>query len=118
MSVVTDCIFCKIVSGEIPSQKVYEDDLVIAFHDITPKAPVHILVAPKEHAPVSVADITPENSHLATSCLEALAKIAKNEGLTGGFRVISNSGPDAGQTVDHLHFHLLGGKKFGPGFGI
>lgn len=107
-----DCVFCKIISGEIPSQRVYEDDDVYAFRDIAPQAPVHILVVPKEHIP-SAAELRPDNSHLAAKCLEAVAEIAQDEGLSGGFRVISNSGPDSGQTVFHLHFHLLGGKPFG-----
>ena len=107
-----DCVFCKIIAGEIPSQRVYEDDDVFAFRDIAPQAPVHILVVPKEHVN-SAADIRPENSHLAAKCLEAVAEIAQDEGLEKGFRVVSNSGPDSGQTVFHLHFHLLGGKLFG-----
>jgi len=109
------CVFCKIVAGEIPSQRVYEDNNVYAFRDITPQAPVHVLVVPKEHAVSSVADITAETSRLAALCLEAIAKIAISEGLSNGFRVITNSGPDGGQTISHLHFHLLGGKKLGAG---
>jgi len=94
---------------------VYEDEHVLAFRDIAPQAPVHILVVPKEHIASSVADLTAENSYIAAKCFEAIAKIAGSEGLGGGFRVISNSGADGGQTVFHLHFHLLGGKQFGPG---
>ena len=109
-----DCIFCKIIAGEIPSQHVYEDEFVYAFRDIAPQAPVHILVVPKEHV-ASVSDLTAENSHLAAKCLEVVAKLAESEGLKGGFRVISNCGPDAGQTVFHLHFHLLGGRPLGAG---
>ncbi|MDR0490910.1 MAG: histidine triad nucleotide-binding protein [Oscillospiraceae bacterium] len=109
-----DCIFCKIIAGEIPSQRVYEDDNVYAFRDITPQAPVHILIIPKEHI-ASAADLSAENSHLAARCLEAAAKIAKSEGISAGFRIITNSGADGGQTVFHLHFHLLGGKPFGAG---
>jgi len=109
-----DCIFCKIISREIPSQAVYEDENVYAFRDIAPQAPVHILVVPKEHIE-SAAVLTAENSHHAARCLEAIAKIAENEGLAGGFRVITNTGSDGGQTVFHLHFHLLGGKVMGPG---
>ena len=112
---MSECIFCKIIAGAIPSQRVYEDDSVYAFRDIAPQAPVHILVVPKEHTASSVADMTAENSSLAAKCLEAIAKIAKNEGLDRGFRVVSNSGPDGGQTVFHLHFHLLGGKPLGEG---
>ena len=109
-----DCIFCKIIAGEIPSQFIYEDEYVCAFRDIAPQAPVHILVVPKEHI-ASVADLTAENSILAAKCLEAVAKLSKSEGLDGGFRVIANSGSDGGQTVFHLHFHILGGKPLGAG---
>ena len=109
---MSDCIFCKIINGEIPSQRVYEDEHVFAFRDISPQAPVHILIVPKVHI-AAVADLTEENSYLAAKCLEAAAKISEAEGLGGGFRVISNNGPDAGQTVFHLHFHLLGGKTLG-----
>ena len=112
---MSDCIFCRIVAGEIPSQRVYDDEYVFAFRDIAPQAPVHIIVIPKEHAPQSAAEITPENSYLAAKCLEAVANIAKSEGLDNGFRVITNSGPDSGQTVFHMHFHLLGGKPLGAG---
>ena len=111
---MADCIFCKIIAGEIPSQCVYEDEHVYAFRDIAPQAPAHIIVVPKEHSASSVADLTAENSHLAAKCLEAMSKIAKYEGLDNGFRVITNSGADGGQTVYHLHFHLLGGKPLGP----
>lgn len=109
---MSDCLFCKIIAGEIPSERVFDNDDVCAFRDIAPQAPVHILVVPKQHI-ASVADITPENSHLAAKCLEAAAKIASQEGLTNGFRIISNSGADAGQTVPHLHFHILGGRRLG-----
>lgn len=109
---MSDCIFCKIIAGEIPSNKVYEDDFVLAFHDIAPQAPVHILVIPKAHI-ASLADLTPENSGAAAKCLDAIPGIARSAGLDGGFRVISNVGGDGGQTVPHLHFHILGGKKLG-----
>ena len=109
-----DCLFCKIISGDIPSQKVYEDEHVFAFRDIAPQAPVHILVVPKEHI-ASLAEVTPENSVPAAKCLEAIAKIARSEGLSGGFRTIANTGGDGGQTVFHLHFHILGGKPLGAG---
>jgi len=109
---MTDCIFCKIAAGDIPSDKVYEDDLVYAFRDINPQAPQHILVIPKTHIP-SAAHITAENTHLAGACFGAIAVIAQAEGLDGGFRVINNCGPDGGQTVGHLHFHILGGKNLG-----
>jgi len=112
---MSDCVFCKIIAGEISSQYVYDDEYVYAFRDMSPKAPVHILIIPKAHAASSIADLNTENSFHAAKCLEAIAKVAKNEGLERGFRVISNSGADGGQTVNHLHFHLLGGKTLGPG---
>ncbi len=107
-----DCIFCKIIAGEIPSTKVYEDDRVLAFRDIAPQAPTHILVIPKEHIP-SFAAISEENASLVAHVLAVAAKIAREEGLeeNGGYRIVSNCGPDAGQTVPHLHFHILGGKR-------
>lgn len=108
---MNDCIFCKIVEGEIPSKKLYEDDLCYAFFDINPLAPVHFLVIPKEHIP-SVAAITAENSHLVAHIYEVIAKLAVEQGLES-YRVVSNCGPDAGQTVFHLHFHVLGGKNLG-----
>ena len=103
------CLFCKIVAGEIPSTKVYEDDTVLAFRDIAPMAPTHILVIPKIHIP-SVDGVTAENSAVVAHIFEVIPGIAAAEGLTGGYRVVSNCGPDAGQTVPHLHFHILGGK--------
>ncbi len=106
---MSDCLFCKIIGGEIPSTKVYEDDSVLAFRDIAPMAPVHVLVIPKTHIS-SVAAITPENSAVVAHIFEVIAKIAKDEGLENGYRVVSNCGSDAGQTVPHLHFHILGGK--------
>ena len=107
-----NCLFCKIAAGEIPSTKVYEDDEVMAFRDINPQAPVHVLVIPKTHIG-SVADINEGNSAAASRCLEVIGQIAESEGLKNGFRVISNCGVDAGQTVPHLHFHILGGKNLG-----
>ena len=107
-----NCLFCKIAAGEIPSTKVYEDENVYAFRDINPQAPVHILVIPREHI-VSVGALDEGNSVHAAKCLEAAAKIAGQEGLANGFRLISNCGPDAGQTVPHLHFHILAGKELG-----
>ena len=104
------CLFCKIVAGEIPSTKVYEDETVLAFRDISPMAPTHILVIPKTHIP-SVAGITGENSGVVAHIFEVIPAIAEKEGLTNGYRVVSNCGPDAGQTVPHLHFHILGGKE-------
>ena len=105
-----DCLFCKIVAGDIPSTKVYEDDSVLAFRDIAPQAPTHILVIPKCHI-ASVAEITGENAALISHIFQVIPQIARQEGLTGGYRVVSNCGPDAGQTVNHLHFHILGGKE-------
>ena len=103
------CLFCEIIAGNIPSTKVYEDETVFAFRDIAPQAPTHILVVPKAH----IADcngITAENSSLVAHIFEVIPRIAETEGLTGGYRVVSNCGSDAGQTVHHLHFHILGGK--------
>ena len=105
-----DCLFCKIIKGDIPSTKVYEDALVYAFRDINPQAPTHILVIPKNHID-SVNGITEENSPVVAHIFEVIPKIAAAEGLTGGYRVVSNCGADAGQTVFHLHFHILGGKQ-------
>lgn len=107
---MNDCLFCKIVAGEIPSTKVYEDESVYAFRDIAPQAPTHILVIPKEHI-ASVAEINESNSKVISHIFEVIAKIAREEGLSGGYRVVSNCGDDAGQTVHHLHYHILGGKK-------
>lgn len=104
------CLFCKIAAGEIPSTKVYEDETVLAFRDINPMAPTHILVIPKEHIP-SVDGITAENSAVVAHIFEVIPGIAAAEGLANGYRVVSNCGPDAGQTVPHLHFHILGGKQ-------
>ena len=105
-----ECLFCKIVAGEIPSTKVYEDDRVLAFRDINPMAPTHILIIPKAHI-AGVDEITSENSGIVSYIFEMIPKIAKDEGLSGGYRVVSNIGEDGGQTVRHLHFHILGGKK-------
>jgi len=104
-----NCLFCKIIAGDIPSAKVYEDDRILAFRDIAPQAPTHILVIPKAHIP-SVDGITAENSAVISHIFETIPVIAKAENLTGGYRVVSNCGDDAGQTVKHLHFHILGGK--------
>ena len=106
---MSDCLFCKIIAGEIPSTKVYEDETVFAFRDINPMAPTHVLVVPKTH----IADcngVTADNSALVAHIFEVIPKIAAAEGLVDGYRVVSNCGPDAGQTVQHLHFHILGGK--------
>ena len=104
------CLFCRIIAGEIPSNQVYEDETVLAFRDIAPQAPVHILVIPKAHIP-SAAAVTAENSAVVAHIFEVIALIAQQEGLENGFRVVSNCGEHAGQTVQHLHFHILGGKQ-------
>ena len=104
------CLFCKIAAGEIPSTKVYEDELVYAFRDIAPQAPTHILVVPKAHIE-SCNGITAGNSAVVAHIFEVIPAIAAKEGLANGYRVVSNCGPDAGQTVPHLHFHILGGKQ-------
>lgn len=101
-----DCLFCKIVAGDIPSTKIYEDEWVYAFADIDPQAPFHAIVIPKEHI-ASAAEITAENSGLIAKVFEAVAKIAEQENLEKGFRVVNNCGSDGGQTVGHIHFHLL-----------
>ena len=105
-----NCLFCKIIAGDIPSTKVYEDETVFAFRDIAPQAPTHILVIPKAHID-SVNGITAENSAVVAHIFEVIPQIARAEGLENGYRVVSNCGDDAGQTVHHLHFHILGGKK-------
>jgi histidine triad (HIT) family protein len=105
-----NCLFCKIVKGDIPSTKVYEDEKVLAFRDIAPMAPTHILVIPKTHIG-SVAEITADNADIVAHIFTVIPEIAKAEGLDGGYRVVSNCGSDAGQTVHHLHFHILGGKQ-------
>ena len=107
---MSDCLFCKIIEGTIPSKKVFEDDYVYAFRDIEPMAPVHVLVVPKIHIP-SADGVTAENSVYVARIFEAIPKIAAAEGLANGYRVITNCGEDACQTVKHLHFHILGGKK-------
>ncbi len=105
-----DCLFCKIIAGEIPSTKVYEDDLCYAFRDIAPQAPTHILVIPKEHI-TSVSAVTPENSAYVARIFEVIAKIAEVEGIAkDGYRVVSNIGERGQQTVPHLHFHVIGGR--------
>jgi histidine triad (HIT) family protein len=109
---MSDCIFCKIIGGEIPSTKVYEDDKCLAFRDLDPKAPTHILVIPKEHIQ-SVDAVTLENSGVVAHIFTVIPGIMRELGITGGYRVITNIGADAGQTVPHLHFHVLGGKEMG-----
>ncbi len=106
-----ECLFCKIAAGEIPSDRVYETDRVLAFRDIDPQAPFHAVIIPKRHI-ASAAEVTPENSGVVAEIFEAVSAIAGREGFDGGFRVVSNCGPDAGQSVKHLHFHMLAGRKF------
>ncbi len=101
-----DCLFCSIAKGEIPSTKIYENEWVYAFLDIDPQAPFHAIVIPKEHI-ASAADINADNSFLVAKVFEAVAEIAKNQNLEQGFRVVNNCGEHGGQTVGHIHFHLL-----------
>ncbi len=105
-----NCLFCKIAAGEIPSSKIYEDERILAFRDIQPQAPVHVLVIPKSHI-ASADEISHINSGIIAYIFENIPKIAKLAGITNGYRIISNCGPDACQSVSHLHFHLLGGAK-------
>ncbi len=108
-----DCIFCKIIKGEIPSTKVYEDEKVLAFKDINPVAPVHVLIIPKEHI-ASTNNITSENSNYISAIYEKIPEIAEITGVKEqGYRLICNCGESAGQTVKHTHFHLIGGKELG-----
>jgi histidine triad (HIT) family protein len=103
---MNNCLFCKIIKGEIPSTKVYENEFVYAFLDIDPQAPFHCIIVPKEHIK-SADEINADNSILIAKVFEAVAEIAKNENLQNGFRVVNNCGEQGGQTVDHIHFHLL-----------
>ena len=105
---MSDCLFCKIIAGEIPSSKVYEDELCYAFNDIAPQAPTHFLVVPKAHIQ-SVTAITPENSAVVAHIFEVIAKVTKEMGIES-YRVVSNIGEQAGQSVPHLHFHVLAGR--------
>jgi histidine triad (HIT) family protein len=108
---MADCIFCKIVNGEIPADRVYEDDKVIAFNDIEPQAPIHILIIPKEHIP-SLNSIDESNNSIIGHIHYVITKIAKEKGIDQkGYRVVNNCGKEGGQTVSHLHFHLLGGRN-------
>lgn len=111
-----DCLFCKIIAGDIPSSKVYEDEYVYAFKDINPQAPVHILVIPKVHI-ASADEISAENSAYVAKIFESIPAIAKAAGLSNGYRVITNCGEDACQTVKHIHFHVLGGKRLPENMG-
>ena len=108
-----DCIFCKIIQGEIPSTKVYEDELVTAFNDINPVAPTHILIIPNKHIP-SVNALEPQDENTIGHLYTVGRKLAEDAGIsTSGYRLITNTGPDGGQVVFHLHLHLLGGRKLG-----
>ena len=109
---MNDCLFCKIIAGEIPSSKVYEDELCYAFYDINPLAPTHFLVVPKQHL-ASAAEVTEEHAALVGHIYAVIAKLAKELGFSEGFRVVTNVGAIAGQTVHHLHFHVLAGKEMG-----
>jgi histidine triad (HIT) family protein len=109
----TDCIFCKIVAGQIPANKVYEDDLVLAFHDIQPQAPVHVLVIPKKHL-ASVNDLHVTDSAVLSHIFAAVQRVAQTTGIAEtGYRTVTNTGKNAGQVVHHLHFHVMGGKSLG-----
>lgn len=105
-----NCLFCKIAAGEIPSDKVYEDDKILAFRDIDPQAPVHVLVIPKDHI-ASAAAVNKNNSGLIAHIFETIGPLAAELGLKDGFRIVSNIGEDGGQSVPHLHFHILGGRE-------
>jgi histidine triad (HIT) family protein len=109
---VASCLFCRIVAGEIPATKVHEDDVVLAIRDIAPRAPTHILLLPRRHV-ASAADLTPDDGELLGRIFGAAAEIARSEGIAArGYRVVTNVGTWGGQTVDHLHFHLMGGRAF------
>ena len=107
-----DCLFCRIASGEIPSDRVFEDDEVIAFRDVAPRAPTHVLVIPRRHV-ADVHSLTDDDAALLAALFSALRRVADSERLASGYRIVTNTGPDAGQSVAHLHFHLLGGRQMG-----
>ena len=109
---MSDCIFCKIAAGEIPSKKVYEDEKILAFYDIEPQAPVHVLIIPKEHI-ASADELSADNSAIVGYIFSKLPEITASLGLKNGYRVVNNCKEDGCQSVFHLHFHLLGGKKLG-----
>jgi histidine triad (HIT) family protein len=112
-----DCIFCKIIAGQIPSDVIYTDDKVIAFHDINPMAPVHLLIIPREHIP-SLNDVTEQQMTLVGHMVQVAKQLAKQQGIaTKGYRVVINTGPQGGQVVQHLHMHLLGGRELTGGLG-
>ncbi len=105
-----NCLFCKIVKGEIPSNKVYEDDKILCFHDVAPQAPVHVLIVPKKHI-ASMNDVCEEDRELLASLLLKVKDVALQLGLENGYRIVNNCGEDGMQTVNHLHFHLLGQRQ-------
>ena len=107
---MTDCLFCKIVAGEIPAEIVLDTEQALAFRDIDPKAPTHILVIPKAHYD-NITELTRANSSLAGQLLETVTQVIQQEALIHGYRLVANTGPDAGQSVDHVHFHILGGRE-------
>ncbi len=107
---MSDCIFCKIVAGEIPSNKVYEDEKCLAFYDLNPMAKVHVLIIPKEHI-ASAKEVTPQNSEVVAHIFSVIGTLAEKLNLKDGFRVVTNCGKHAGQSVGHLHFHILGGEQ-------
>ncbi len=107
---MSDCLFCKIVEGEIPSNKVYEDDRILCFHDVDPQAPVHVLIIPKKHIP-SLDDLQEKDADLISYIMLKVKDIASDLGLENGYRLVNNCGEDGLQTVKHLHFHLVGGRK-------
>jgi len=113
---MSNCIFCKIIAGEIPSQKAYEDDEILAFYDIAPSAPVHILLVPKVHI-CSADEITAQNSAVVARIFEVAASLAREKDLGDGYRVVTNIGENGRQSVRHLHFHLLGGRMLTETFG-
>jgi len=111
---MSDCLFCKIIAGDIPSETVYEDERLVVFRDINPKAEVHLLVIPRQHI-ASLDEVTPEQDALVAHMLRVMPQLAKSQGLEDGFRTIINTGKEGGQIIFHLHMHLLGGKDL-PGF--
>lgn len=108
-NVATDCLFCRIAAGAIPAERIYEDDLVLAFPDINPQAPQHVLIIPKQHL-TSTKEAVSEHTPMLGQLLATAAQVAANKGLSDGYRLVINTGPDGGQTVNHLHLHLLGGR--------
>ena len=114
---MTECLFCRIAGGAVPAQKVDETERVLAFRDIHPQAPTHVLLIPKQHVAASAADLGPDHAAMLAEIFALAARIASREGLVGGWRLVTNVGPHAGQSVFHLHVHLLGGRpmRWPPG---